>query len=177
MLPSGRSSRLRNVACPVAAPRLRITEARRPLRGADDIAIRTDDLKKVELRILRHGLRLGQIRRGVAGLHELEGHAARALARGEAIDGGGDLGRAMLKLALKLADEERRLFLVALLEHLANAHQHRPRHRSHRRRDGERKEQQQLLAQAHGASSSETPARSGVPSARSCRSRTRRSTA
>ncbi len=56
----------------------RIAEARRPLRRADDVAIGPHDLEKVELRILRHGLRFGQIRRGIAGLHESRKAMARA---------------------------------------------------------------------------------------------------
>ncbi|MDR3386049.1 MAG: hypothetical protein P4L92_03265 [Rudaea sp.] len=48
----------------------------------------------------------------------------------------------MLKLALKLADEELRLVLVAHFENVANAHQHGPRHRRNRCGHGERKQQQ-----------------------------------
>jgi hypothetical protein len=70
----------------------------------------------------------------------------------------------MLKLALKLADEERRFLLIALLENQPDAQQHGPRDCCHCRRYGQREQQQQLLAQAHGASSSEVPARSGDPS-------------
>ena len=83
----------------------------------------------------------------------------------------------MLELALELADEESRLLLVALLKDLADADEHSPGDRGHGSRYGEREKQQQLLPKAHGASSSETPARSGAPSAASRRSRTRPLTA
>src|ERR1700722_3866194 len=78
----------------------------------------------------------------------------------------------MLKLALKLADEYRCLFLVAHFEDAPNAHQHRPGHRGNSCGDSERKEQQELLAKTHCVSSSEAPAMSSVPSARNLRSRT-----
>ena len=51
----------------------------------------------------------------------------------------------MLELALKLADKESRLLLIALLEDLANADQHCPGNSSDDGRDGEREQQEQLL--------------------------------
>ena len=83
----------------------------------------------------------------------------------------------MLELALELADKESRLLLVPLVEDLADADEHGPGNRGHGSRHSEREKQQQLLPKAHCASSSETPARSGAPSAASRRSRTRPLTA
>ena len=40
---------------------LRITEPRGPLHGADHVSVCTHNLKKIELRVLRHGLRFRQI--------------------------------------------------------------------------------------------------------------------
>jgi hypothetical protein len=65
-------------------------------------------------------------------LSQFECHGAHALACGYPVYCRGYLGGAMLKLALKLADEECRLLLIALLEDLPNADQNGPRHRGHR---------------------------------------------
>ena len=83
----------------------------------------------------------------------------------------------MLELTLKLADEERGLFLIALFEDLADADEHGPRYGSYDDGHHEREQQQQLLAQAHGASSSETPASCGAPPGPKRSSRTRPLTA
>src|ERR1700690_1801301 len=78
----------------------------------------------------------------------------------------------MLKLALKLADEERCLFLAAHFKDAPNAHQNRPGHGGNSCGDSERKEEEELLAKTHCVSSSEAPAMSSEPSARNLRSRT-----
>ena len=53
-----------------------------------------------------------------------------------------DIRRPMLKFALKLADEKGSLLLIAFFKDLADAHQHRPRHRrngcGHREREKQR---------------------------------------
>ena len=150
-----------------------VTEARRPLRGADDLSIRADNFEEVQLRILGQRLRLSEIRRWVAGLDELERHGVDMFACGNVVDRRRDLGRSMLELALKLADHEGRLLAITLVEDIADAHQHGPRYRGHGSGHGEREQKQKLLAQAHGTSSSETPASNGTPSGLSRRSRTR----
>ncbi len=151
----------------------RITKSRRVLRRTDHVAVGADDLEKIKLGLLRQRLRLGEIRGAVARLHDFECHGAHVLRRGQAIDGRGHLGRVVLELALELADDERRVLLIALIEDGLDANQNGPRDRDHRRSHCERHQQQELLAEAHGASSSEAPARSGVPAASRRRSRTR----
>ena len=106
-------------------------------------------------------------------MNQFEGHGARPFTGGEAIDGRGHFSGAMLELALELADEERSLLLIALLEDVADADEDGPGDGGDGGGHGERKEEEQLLAQVHGASSIEAEARAGVPSARSWRSRTR----
>ena len=85
---------LEKCGCGCRGGGLGIAEARRPLRGADDVAVGADDLKEIELRVLGEGLRFREIGRGVAGLDHFKGHGADALAGCEAIDGGGDFSGA-----------------------------------------------------------------------------------
>ena len=153
--------------------RLGVAETRRPLGRADDITVRPHNFKEIELRVLSERLRLVQIGRRIDRLSQFEGHRTHSLASGDAVDGRRHLGGAVLELALELADKERRLLLIALLKDEANANQDRPRHRRHGSRYGKREEQQELLPQVHGASSSETSPSNGAPSGVRRRSRTR----
>ena len=161
----GRSSLLRD--------RLGIAEARRPLCRADHIAIRPDNLQEVQLSILRERLSFGEKGRGVAGLRDFRGDTSYVVGGGQPVHRSGNLGRAILELALKLADEERGFLAIALLEDMANAQQHGPGDGRNSRCYRQRKEQEQTLPKAHGASSTEASARSGMPSAIKWRSRTR----
>ncbi len=124
------------------------------------------------MRRLRHRLRFVQVGSGIAGLNHLKGHGACTITRRESVNCGRNLRGAMLKLALKLADEERGLLLIALLKNVADTDEHSPRNGGDGGGDREREKQQELLAEAHCASSSEAEARSGDPSA--CRRRSRR---
>ena len=76
---------------------------------------------------------------------QCKGHAAHSLAGGHAVHRRGDFSRAVLKLALELADEERGFLLIALLKDQADAHQHGPCHREYDGSDGQREQQEQLL--------------------------------
>jgi hypothetical protein len=110
-------------------------------------------------------------------LRKLNRHAAHAFTGGDAIDSGGNLRGTVLEFALKLAHEESGLFLVALLEDLADADQHRPGYGGYDNSHHQREQEKQLLAKAQGASSSETPANCGAPAAFRRRSRRRPPTA
>src|SRR5579863_11717 len=125
----------------------------------------TNDLEKIELCLRSQGLRLPHIRRAVSSLPHFERHITYLFGSSKTFDGRCHFSGVMLELALKLAHNQRCVLLVAHFENSPDSDEHGPRNRDHGCGHGEREQQKQLLAQAHGASSSEAAAKAGMPPA------------